>query len=51
MRSACSALQVLRVGLERRGFEDTDMFDLMADEIRFFLRKQPLTQLTVDQFF
>ena len=33
------------------GFDDTDMFDFMSEEIRVFLGQQPLIKLIVDQFF
>ena len=43
------ALQVLRMGLERRGFEHVAKFDSMGKEIRDFLRKQPMGQMTIEQ--
>ncbi|KAL8610539.1 hypothetical protein ACOMHN_060459 [Nucella lapillus] len=48
-----AALQVLRMGLERRGFpdSDSDSFNCVDADIRAFLRKEPLKQLTMDKFF
>ncbi|KAL8566495.1 hypothetical protein ACOMHN_012314 [Nucella lapillus] len=48
-----AALQVLRMGLERRGFpdSDSDSFNCVDANIRAFLCKEPLKQLTMDKFF
>lgn len=46
-----NALEVLRRGLERRGYPEIDKFDFMGEGIRDFLRKQPNSQLTIEQCF
>lgn len=46
-----NALQLLRTGLERKGYADISQFEILERNIRNFLRQQALTQLTIEQCF
>ena len=49
-REIRSALHVLRIGLERKGYAQMSHFDLMGNDIRHFLR-QAGKQLIIEQCF
>ena len=48
-----SAMHLLRIGLQRKGYSQMSQFDVIENDIRNFLRKQDLggKQLTIEQSF
>ena len=46
-----SILHRLRIGLERRGFEQMQIFEAFGDNVRGLLRQTPLKQMRLNAFF